>query len=74
VRIRDVERPAGQAVTFGPHYIHDVRNTGAAAAVSVHAYAPPLVRMNFYDVASGDLVPAGSLATDDPEPDLRAAS
>jgi predicted metal-dependent enzyme (double-stranded beta helix superfamily) len=36
---------------FGPGYVHDVRNTSAAPAVSVHVYAPPLSEMRRYDLA-----------------------
>jgi predicted metal-dependent enzyme (double-stranded beta helix superfamily) len=70
VRIRDIERASGDTVAFGRHYIHDVRNTGTEAAVSVHAYSPPLSSMTFYDISAGDLVAVETLATDDPEPDV----
>jgi Cysteine dioxygenase type I len=33
---------------FGPHYVHQVTNTGTVAAVSVHVYAPALTVMNRY--------------------------
>jgi Cysteine dioxygenase type I len=72
--IRETDRPAGSSVGFGRHYIHDVRNLGTAPAVSVHAYSPPLTSMTYYDLEEGDLVPIKTLATDDPEPRLRAAS
>jgi hypothetical protein len=68
VQIRDTERAAGNTVKFGRHYIHDVRNTGTQAAISVHAYSPPLSSMTYYDVAGGDLVAAKTVLTDDPEP------
>ncbi len=76
VQIRDTARPAGETVKFGRHYIHDVRNCGVEAAISVHAYSPPLSSMTYYDVAGGDLVAARSVLTDDPEPSvpLRVAS
>ena len=52
---------AGGARAFGPRYIHDVRNTAAAAvAVSVHAYSPPLPSMTRYDLTPDGLVPAGT--------------
>ena len=70
VRIHDIERASGDTVAFGRHYIHDVRNTGTEAAVSVHAYSPPLSSMTFYDISAGDLVAVETLATDDPEPDV----
>jgi quercetin dioxygenase-like cupin family protein len=66
----DHERGAGESVGFGAHYVHDVRNLSDAAAVSVHAYSPPLTTMTYYDLENGPsrLVPIASLATDDPEP------
>lgn len=70
VQIRDTGRPAGQTVKFGPHYIHDVRNTGTEPAISVHAYSPPLAAMTFYEITSGDLTAVETLATDDPEPSV----
>jgi hypothetical protein len=33
---------------FGPHYVHQVTNTGAIPAVSVHVYTPALTVMNHY--------------------------
>lgn len=65
--LRDVERSAGETVTFGEHYVHDVRNSEAPVAVSVHAYSPPLRLMNFYDAADGRLERLASSWTDDPE-------
>jgi len=68
---------AGDAVTFGATYVHDVRNVRSRTAVSVHAYSPPLTHMNFYDVVDGELEPVARIWTDDPEvavPDLRAVS
>ncbi|WP_433469158.1 cysteine dioxygenase [Spirillospora sp. CA-128828] len=48
---------AGQSHAFGPGYVHDVRNTSGAPAVSVHVYSPPLATMRRYDVdADGELV------------------
>lgn len=34
---------------FGPGYVHDVRNSSVAPAVSVHVYSPPLSVMNRYE-------------------------
>ncbi|MDL4777309.1 MULTISPECIES: cysteine dioxygenase [Thermomonosporaceae] len=48
---------AGETRSFGPDYVHDVRNTSDAPAVSVHVYAPPLGGMRRFDVdAKGELV------------------
>ena len=61
-------------MSFGPHYVHDVRNLSSTAAVSVHAYSPPLTTMNFYDLVYQEgvqsLTPLATLATDDPETDV----
>jgi predicted metal-dependent enzyme (double-stranded beta helix superfamily) len=49
---------AGTVRSFGPHYVHDVRNSSAGSvAVSVHAYSPPLSAMTRYDLTAGGLVP-----------------
>ena len=54
---------AGGSRAFGPRYIHDVRNTAAAAvAVSVHAYSPPLPQMTRYDLTPGGLVRRDTVA------------
>ena len=48
---------AGGSRSFGPGYIHDVRNAATSAvAVSVHAYSPPLTTMTRYDLTPGGLV------------------
>jgi cysteine dioxygenase type I len=68
-------RPGGSAIGFGRRYVHDVRNLSDRPAVSVHAYSPPLTSMNFYDIGpDGGLDRLATLATDDPEPDLRTES
>ncbi|MFG2019098.1 cysteine dioxygenase [Actinomadura geliboluensis] len=43
----------GEVRAFGPEYVHEVRNTSAAPAISVHAYSPPLSAMNRYDLVGG---------------------
>jgi len=55
-RRRSLELAAGAARSFGPWYIHDVRNSAAAPAVSVHAYSPPLTGMQRFDLVAGRLV------------------
>jgi predicted metal-dependent enzyme (double-stranded beta helix superfamily) len=47
---------AGQVRSFGPEFIHDVRNTSQAVAVSVHAYSPPLAQMTRYDLTAQELM------------------
>jgi predicted metal-dependent enzyme (double-stranded beta helix superfamily) len=44
--------PTGAAFSFGATHIHDVSQTGAAVATSLHVYSPPLGEMGFYDVAA----------------------
>jgi hypothetical protein len=52
---------AGGARSFGPRYIHDLRNaTAASVAVSVHAYSPPIPQMTRYELTSGGLVRLGT--------------
>jgi mannose-6-phosphate isomerase-like protein (cupin superfamily) len=47
---------AGESWAFGRDYVHDVRNSSAAPAVSVHVYSPPLSRMNRYELTDDGLV------------------
>jgi predicted metal-dependent enzyme (double-stranded beta helix superfamily) len=52
---------AGSTRSFGPRYIHNVRNAAkATVAVSVHAYSPPLSAMTRYELTSGGLVTIGT--------------
>ncbi len=60
--------PVTQTVVraFGPHYIHDVRNSSKdSVAVSIHAYSPPLSKMTRYDLTPGGLVAAATENQDD---------
>ena len=58
--------PAGVVRSFGPHHVHDVRNSSAGSvAVSVHAYSPPLSAMTRYDLTPGGLVPVRTEGADD---------
>jgi predicted metal-dependent enzyme (double-stranded beta helix superfamily) len=43
--------PTGAVFSFGATHIHDVSQTGADLATSLHVYSPPLGEMGFYDVA-----------------------
>lgn len=47
---------AGRVRAFGPHYVHQVVNSGTVPAVSVHIYAPGLTTMNTYRVTERGLV------------------
>ncbi|MBO0801818.1 MAG: cysteine dioxygenase [Nocardiopsaceae bacterium] len=52
---------AGVVRSFGPRYVHDVRNTSdSSVAVSVHAYSPPLSEMTRYNLTPGGLVAVGT--------------
>jgi predicted metal-dependent enzyme (double-stranded beta helix superfamily) len=46
---------AGRSRVFGPHYIHQVTNTGTVPAVSVHVYTPGLTIMNTYRLGPTEL-------------------
>ncbi len=48
---------AGEVQAFGPTQVHDVRNTSAAPAISLHAYSPALTEMTHYAVEEGELRP-----------------
>jgi len=57
---------AGEARSFGPRYVHDVRNSSAGSvAVSVHAYSPPLSSMTRYELTSSGLTAMGTEGNDD---------
>ena len=60
-------RQEGDVVAFGPDYVHDVRNHRESAAVSVHAYSPPIQLMRYYDAVADDIRHTGSSWTDAPE-------
>jgi predicted metal-dependent enzyme (double-stranded beta helix superfamily) len=45
----------GRCRAFGPHYVHQVTNTAAVPAVSVHIYTPGLTIMNRYRLESPGL-------------------
>ncbi|MGH3945935.1 MAG: cysteine dioxygenase [Pseudonocardiaceae bacterium] len=45
----------GHCRVFGPHYVHQVTNTGTVPAVSVHVYTPGLTVMNRYRMEPGEL-------------------
>ena len=46
---------AGTVRAFGESYLHDVRNTSAGPAVTIHAYSPPLGGMSRYELRAGGL-------------------
>src|SRR3954447_7848656 len=54
------ELPAGRLRFFGAHYVHQVTNGHAEAAVSLHVYAPRLTEMNTYRVDEQGLIRTGT--------------
>lgn len=50
--------PRGSVRSFGPDYVHEVRNDSAEPAVSIHAYSPPLTSMRRFDLAASGLLRA----------------
>jgi hypothetical protein len=64
-------RPAGTATSLAPGVIHDVSGAGIHAAVSIHAYSPPLREMNYYlPDAHGQLQITRTMSTYEPEQEL----
>lgn len=49
----------GDARSYAPGHIHDVRNHGVVPAISLHAYSPRLHTMTRYELAHGRLSPLG---------------
>ena len=58
VRSRLLSAPSVRS--FGSAHLHDVRNTSAEPAVSVHAYSPPLSAMRRYQLTPVGLVQTGT--------------
>jgi hypothetical protein len=50
----------GSVRTFGARHLHDVSNVTSAAAVSVHAYSPPLTAMRRYQMEASGLALVGT--------------
>jgi hypothetical protein len=56
---------SGVVRSFGPRYVHDVRNSSeGTVAVSVHAYSPPLSAMTRYDRTPAGLAVSGTEGTE----------
>jgi mannose-6-phosphate isomerase-like protein (cupin superfamily) len=58
---------AGTMLTIEPWAVHDLVNPSNTAAVSIHAYSPPLEQMTFFRRLPGRLEAVGSLRGDKPE-------
>jgi predicted metal-dependent enzyme (double-stranded beta helix superfamily) len=62
---RQVSFDAGGVFDFGPSTIHRVRHGGGSAAITLHAYSPPLVRTGSYAVRDGGVLERRSLAANE---------
>ena len=60
-------RTPGSVIWIAPGIVHDVRGSGHGPSVSIHAYSPPLERMNFYGAGTRGLKVVRSVRTDEPE-------
>jgi quercetin dioxygenase-like cupin family protein len=50
--IDTIRYEAGEAFSFDPSRIHDVRHAGDSPTVSLHLYSPPLWRMGHYEAGA----------------------
>lgn len=66
-RLHTHRRRPGAVVPVLPGELHDVRNDDDEPAVSIHAYAPRLARMTYYDFADGVARPVREVLSDEPE-------
>jgi quercetin dioxygenase-like cupin family protein len=57
----------GASHWVAPGVVHDVVNTSSEPAVSIHAYAPRLTQMTFWQPRRGRLVAGRTVLTDEPE-------
>jgi mannose-6-phosphate isomerase-like protein (cupin superfamily) len=65
LRLVRLEVPAGVTRAFDAGHVHDVRNEGSVAALSVHVYSPPLTSMLYYDCFEDRVVPRERAWTDE---------
>ena len=70
--LRTRRHTAGDAVAFGPDYVHNLVNVGMTPTVTIHAYAPALTSMNFYCWLPTGLHHLREIPCDTPEPDTSA--
>ena len=70
--LRTRRHAAGDTVSFGADYLHNLVNVGTEPAVSIHAYSPPLSTMNFYCWLPTGMHHLRELACDSPEPETTA--
>jgi len=55
-RVAGAAFTAGQVRAFGPQHVHEVVNSSAEPAVSIHAYSPSLAGMRRYELTPAGLV------------------
>lgn len=55
----------GQSLGFGPSHVHRVHGVGDGAAVSIHAYSPPLRRLGVYALSEDGALQRESVAPGD---------
>jgi predicted metal-dependent enzyme (double-stranded beta helix superfamily) len=63
--VRSRSLATGTVRSFGPDYVHDVRNASDRPAVSVHAYSPALSLMRQYEMTAAGLVLSGAESAED---------
>jgi mannose-6-phosphate isomerase-like protein (cupin superfamily) len=61
----------GRSGSFGPGYVHDLVNPGRGLATSIHAYSPPITRLNYYAVLRDGVEQVRSLTVEAAEPPAR---
>lgn len=66
--LRSRRHAAGDTVSFGADYLHNLVNVGIEPTVSVHAYSPPLRSMNYYCWLPTGMHHLREVACDNPEP------
>jgi predicted metal-dependent enzyme (double-stranded beta helix superfamily) len=54
---------AGETSQIQASTVHDVYNGGPAAAISLHAYSPPLSHQTFYELGSAGYHPTNTVRT-----------
>jgi hypothetical protein len=62
-----LEVRADSSRSFGVGYVHDVYNPYDEAAISIHAYSPPLTSMSYYEETDSGLALLRTDATTIPE-------
>jgi predicted metal-dependent enzyme (double-stranded beta helix superfamily) len=54
---------AGETSHIAPSTVHDVFNAGPAAAISLHAYSPPLTQQTFFSSGASGYAPSHTVPT-----------